>query len=139
MTDLGTYTDLGWIIRASDGAFLPPGSANHQALVDAAEAGEGEITPFVAPEPVQAVLSLQQVAAVRLLVDGWDVTGIERSQGLSIALVADTDTVWAFFNEPQPDPYYVVTPFDGVTKFEDHIEITRPGLAEVSLVVSRVQ
>lgn len=84
-------------------------------------------------------LALQQIACARLTVDGWDVTGIERSTGLSVAFVADTDTVWAFFNEPQPDTYYVVMPSDGVTKHEDCLEITLPGLASVNLVVSRVQ
>ena len=140
MAILGRYTEgNAYIRREADGAFVPAGSPAFADLLAMVEDGEGEIAPYVPPAPSLPPLALQQVAAVRLLLDGWDVTGIERSQGLSVAFVADTDTVWAFFNDPQPDPYYVVTPSDGVTKFEDHIEITRPGLAEVSLVVSRVQ
>lgn len=96
--------------------------------------------PLPPVEPtVDAPLALTQVACARLIVDGWDVTGVERSSGLSVAFVSDTDTVWAFFDEPQPDTYYVVLPSDGVTKYEDYIEVTRPGLAVINLVVSRVQ
>jgi hypothetical protein len=96
-------------------------------------------TAPVAPPAGELPLVLTQIACARLLVDGWDVTGIERSSGLSVAFVADTDTVWAFFNEPQPDTYYVVMPDDGVTKHEDYLVITRPGLSAINLVVSRVQ
>lgn len=84
-------------------------------------------------------LDLARIAAARLTVDGWDVTGLERSVGLSLAFVADTDTVWVFFDESQPDTEYIVVPPEGVTKYDDHIEITKPGLAAVSLIVQRVQ
>lgn len=95
--------------------------------------------PDEEPAPLMELpLSLQQVAAARLLVDGWDVTGIERSSGLSLAFVADTDTVWVFFDEPQPDTEYLVVPPDGTTKYVDHIEVAKPGLTTVSLIVQRV-
>ena len=84
-------------------------------------------------------LALHQIACARLVIDGFDVTGIERSQGLSLAFVVDTDMVWAFFDEPQPDTEYVVIPNDGVTKTTDYLEISRPGLSAINLLIQRVQ
>ena len=89
--------------------------------------------------PAPPPLTLESIAAVRLTVDGWDVTGLEKSIGLSIAFVADVDLVWAFFDSEQPDTDYIVMPPEGVTKFTDHIEISKPGLSVVSLIIQRVQ
>lgn len=109
---------IGW--SYANGVFTPPPPP--------------ELPP--APEPP---LALTQIASVRIGVDGWDVTGLERSTGLSLAFVADVDTVWIFFDAPQADTEYLVTPSDGVTKYTDYIEVTKPGLAAVSLIVQRVQ
>jgi hypothetical protein len=94
---------------------------------------------WVIPEAIEEPLALQQIASVRLLVDGWDVTGLERCSGLSVAFIADTDTAWVFFDIEQPDDAYVVVPADGVSKFADHIEVTRPSLTTLNLIVQRVQ
>lgn len=109
---------IGW--SYANGVFTPPPPP--------------ELPPL--PEPP---LALIQIASVRIGVDGWDVTGLERSTGLSLAFVADVDTVWIFFDAPQADTEYLVTPSDGVTKYTDYIEVTKPGLAAVSLIVQRVQ
>lgn len=90
------------------------------------------------PVEVDRPLELVSVASARLAIYGWDVTSIDRTSGLSIAFVADTDTVWVFFDAPQPDTEYLVTPGDGVTKYADYIEVSRPGLAAVSLIVQRI-
>jgi len=103
---------------------------------------DGEFTAPSEPEPPQeteAPLSLQQIACARLTVDGWDVTGLERSTGIAGAFVADTDTAWLLFNEPQTDTEYIVMPSDGVTKFPEFIQVSREGLADISLLVFRVQ
>lgn len=92
-----------------------------------------------APPANLAPLALVQLAGVQLLVSDWDVTGVDHSTGISVAFVADTDTVWAFFNDAQPDADYIVMPMDGVTKQPDHLEISKPGLSAVSLLVFRVQ
>lgn len=102
-------------------------------------AGGGTIEAYVEPETPEAPLALTQIACARLQVDGWDVTEVGRSTGTVGAFVADTDLVWVFLSEEQPDTDYIVIPSDGVTKFTDRIEIARPGLSGVSFVIQRVQ
>lgn len=89
--------------------------------------------------PVEPPVSVQQIAAARLFVDGWDVTGIERSQGFSGAFMIDENVVWAFFTEPQEDNHYMVTPNINVTKYDDYIEIDSTNLSDIRFVVQRVQ
>lgn len=89
-------------------------------------------------DPLERPLELAQIASARLAISGWDVIGLERSPGMSLAFVADVDTVWVFFDEPQSDTEYIVTPADGVTKYPDYIEVSKPGLSAVSLIVQRV-
>jgi hypothetical protein len=102
---------------------------------------DGEV--FTAPPveespPVDRPLQLVDIGSARLAIDGFDVTSIDRTKGMSVAFVADVDIVWIFFDEPQLDTEYVVTPSEGVTKYADRIEVTKPGLAAVSLIVQRV-
>jgi hypothetical protein len=84
-------------------------------------------------------LSLCQVAAARLSIDGLEIAGIERSQGIGAAMMLDEWTAWLFFDEPQPDTNYIVTPADGVTKELDYIEVQCPGVTSLALIVQRVQ
>lgn len=90
------------------------------------------------PPPIDPPLRLVDIASARLAIDGFDITSIDRTKGLSVAFVADADTVWIFFDEPQLDTEYLVTPPEGVTKYADYIEVTKPGLAAVSLIVQRI-
>lgn len=92
------------------------------------------------PQPEPPV-RLQQIAGARLMVDqtNWEVTGVERSTGIAGAFLMDTDLVCVFFSEPQPDTFYEVMPSDGVTKYTEFVEVTRPGLAELNFIVQRVQ
>jgi hypothetical protein len=93
-----------------------------------------------APAPMpDAPLALVQVASARLTVDGWDVTGLDRSIGISGAFLLDTDLVWIGFAIEQSDIDYIVVPPDGVQKFTDHIEVTRPAATSISLIVQRLQ
>lgn len=94
---------------------------------------------YAEPTPADPPLALVDIACVRLNVDGWDVTSLTRNVGASTAFVADTDLVWVIFDEAQPDTDYTVTPPDGVTKHEEYLEVTRPGLTSISLLVQRVQ
>ncbi len=103
-----------------------------------AELGIPEPLPYVEPPTVEAPLALQQIACARLGVDGWDVTGVARSIGIAGGFTFD-DTLYAFLTEEQPDTDYIVIPSEHVTKFTDHIEITRPGLVSVSFIIQRVQ
>lgn len=100
-----------------------------------------ELQAYTPPPPDPVPLSLRQVACARLMVDAdaWEVSGVERSQGISAAFMVDVDTVWVLFNEPMPDTDYMVLPDTGVTKNADFIEVRRPGLAEISFIVQRVQ
>lgn len=94
--------------------------------------------PVVSP-PV----GLVQIAGARLIVDqdSWDVTGVERSIGIAGAFLVDTDLVYVFFaaDAVQPDTIYDVIPREGVTRHEDYVEVTRPGLAELNFIIQRVQ
>lgn len=91
------------------------------------------------PEPEILPLALHQVAAAQLQVTDWDVTGVERSQGIAIAFMLDTDLLYVQLTEEQPDDTYIVLPSDGVSKFPDHVEVSRPGLTNVSFIIQRVQ
>lgn len=96
-----------------------------------------------APLATQPPVQLCQVAGARLLVDqdSWEVTGVERSTGIAGAFLVDTDLVYVFFaaDSVQPDTIYDVIPREGVTKHEDYVEVTRPGLTELNFIVQRVQ
>lgn len=101
---------------------------------------DGEVFSPPAPEtPLEIPLRLAQIACARLHVEEWDVTGIERSQGLSMAFLLDEQTAWIFFTEAQPDNAYVVTPSDGVTRFPDYLEVALNGRTDLALIVQRVQ
>jgi hypothetical protein len=103
-----------------------------------------EIAPYVEPEPALLAVvpvSLQQVAGARLVVDqdNWDVSGVDRCTGISGAFLADVDTVFVFFKEPQPDEDYEVVPVTGITKHTEYVEVTRPGLTDIVFIIQRVQ
>jgi len=100
-----------------------------------------ENTPEPVPEPTLPPVTLKEVAGVQLIVDqdAWDVTGVERSKGISGAMLIDTDLVWIFFTTPQPDDLYEVVPSVGVTKYPEFLEVSRPNLTEIKLIVQRVQ
>lgn len=89
--------------------------------------------------PAEPPLSLQQIAAARLAIDGFDISGIERSIGIGAAMMLDENTAWLFFEEPQADTNYIVTPGDGVTKTAGYIEVSCPGVTDLALIVQRVQ
>jgi hypothetical protein len=86
-------------------------------------------------------LTRTQVACARLYIDGWDIAGIERSQGIGAALKIDEDTVWVIFSNPQPDTnYYILPPHEGATKYPEYVEITcEPGTTELAFLIERVQ
>jgi len=93
-------------------------------------------------QPVaQAPVSLCTIAGARLVVDqeNWEVTGVERSTGIAGAVLIDTDLVYVFFCDPQPDTFYEVMPSVGVTKYNDFVKVSRPGLTELNFIVQRVQ
>lgn len=96
----------------------------------------GEAVPVV---PILPPLTLQQIAAARLAIDGFDITGIERSQGIGAAMMIDEGLAWIFFEDPQSDTSYIVTPADGVTKYPDYIEVSCAGATSLALIVQRVQ
>lgn len=124
-----------------------PAPGNHWVFVNdawyeqAIPVDPGE--PGGSEEPGEAPVSLKQVAGARLFVDQevWDVTGVDRSVGISGAFLVDTDLVYVFFTEEaiQPDTYYQVIPPDGVVKHTDFVEVSRPGLAELNFIIQRVQ
>lgn len=99
-------------------------------------AGLAHVEPLAQPP---ATLALCQVAAARLHIEGWDISGIERSQGIGAAMMIDENTAWILFADAQPDTNYIVTPGDGVTKTVDYIEILCPGVVDLALIVQRVQ
>lgn len=99
---------------------------------------EGE--PMPEPEdPALRPLSREQFASARLTINGLDIEGIERSQGIGMAMMLDETTAWIFFSIPQPDTAYIVTPSDGVTKSTDYMEVAVEGMANLALIVERVQ
>ena len=136
------FTESGAIDATIDDVrvTVPDDPANrHRQMIAEWEDEGNTIPPYVAPPEVDPPLGLQQDACARLHVDGFDVTGIERSTGLSMAFMLDEQTAWVFFSEPQPDTNYIVMPNDGVTKYPDYIEVSRPGMSDISLIVFRVQ
>lgn len=96
---------------------------------------------FEPDPPTPPAVALCQVAGARLMVDqdNWDVTGVERSTGISGAWLDDDDVVVVLFDTPQPDTLYEVVPNVGVTKFPEYVVVTRPALAELNFIVQRVQ
>lgn len=102
-----------------------------------------EIEPEPEPEPIEMPVMLNQFAGAKLTVDqdNWEVTGVEKSIGISGAFLVDVDLVYVFFdiNAVQPDTYYMVFPPDGVTKHEDFVEVSRPNLTELKFIAMRVQ
>lgn len=99
----------------------------------------GVIAAFATPVSADLPLALCQIAAARLHIEVLDITGVERSQGVGFAMMLDESTAWIFFNEPQADTSYIVTPGDGVTKALDHIEVSCPGVVDLALIIQRVQ
>lgn len=91
------------------------------------------------PPPTPPLLSLQQVAAARLHVQDWEVTGVEQSQGIAGAFLLDTDLAMVLFTEDFPDTEYIVMPPEGVTKHTGYVEVSRPGLSSISFIIMRVQ
>jgi len=102
-------------------------------------ANGGVIAAFATPVSADLPLALCQIAAARLHVEGFDISGVERSQGVGFAMLLDEHTAWIFFEQPQADTNYVVTPSDGVTKTTDYIEVALAGLTDIALIVQRVQ
>lgn len=98
---------------------------------------EAEQTPQAPPQ--LPPLALQQIAAVRLQIDGFDISGFERSQGIGSAMMLDENTAWIFFEETQADTNYIVTPGDGVTKYAEYFEVLCPGVVTLAIIVQRVQ
>lgn len=136
------YNADGSISATFDGepAVVPDDLANrHRQLIAAWEALGNTIPPYVPPSAALVPLTIAQIACARLQVDGLDITGIERSQGIDIAFMLDADTAWIFFSEVQADTNYIVLPGDGATKQMDYIEVVRPGMTDLSLIVQRVQ
>ena len=86
-------------------------------------------------------LARAQVACARLKIEGWDVTGIERSQGVGAAMKIDENVVWVIFSNPQPDTnYYILPPHEGATKHPEFIEIVcEPGATDLAFLIERVQ
>lgn len=138
------YTETGSIEATIEGVRLtvPDDMANrHRQMIAEWEAAGNTIPAFnSSPAPV-APVTLQQIAGARLVADqgNWEVTGIERSFGISGAFLVDTDLVYIFFTQPQSDTFYEVFPSDGVTKHTDFVEVSRPGLTELNFIVQRVQ
>ena len=100
----------------------------------------GGVVELFEPEaPPPPPVSLCQIAAVRLVIDGFDITGFERSQGVGSAMMLDENTAWVFFEETQADTNYIVTPDDGVTKYAEYFEVLCPGVVTLALIVQRVQ
>lgn len=138
------YTSSGyiWVTIDDVNMYIPDDPSNPDRQMIAEWEAEGNtITPFVPTAPVEAPLTLHDIASVRLLVDQdtWEVTGVERSNGISGGMLIDTDLVWVFFNEDQPDTTYCVSPSEGVTKHEEYIEVSRPNLSDIKLLIQRVQ
>lgn len=112
---------------------------NEEVEMTAEEVAQWEADQAAAGPMPEPPVSLQQIAAARLHIEGWDISGIERSQGISVAMMLDENTAWIFFNEPQADTAYIVTPGDGVTKALDYIEVSCAGVVDLALIIQRVQ
>lgn len=93
------------------------------------------------PDEPEAIspLGLVTIASADLSVEGGDVGGVGRAMGLEMAFMIDEDTAWLFFSSPQPDTDYIVTPYEGVTKYEDYIEVVKPNASRIQVLVQRLQ
>lgn len=142
MIDNAQYNAFGLILVTINGQQMtvPDDMGNrHRQEIAEWEALGNVIVPYEPPEPQEEPLTLHQVACAKLHVDFWDVSGLERSNGISGAFVLDVDLLWVGFTTEQLDTDYIVTPADGVAKFTDHLEVSRLGLSVVSFIVERVQ
>jgi hypothetical protein len=93
--------------------------------------------PVGPPPPVP--LSLSTVASADLSVEEGELIGMDRAMGLEMAFMIDEQTSWLFFTQPQPDLDYIVTPADGVTKYEDYLEVVKPSASRIQVLVQRLQ
>ena len=140
------YTQAGTIEATIDGGRMtvPDDMTNrHRQMIAEWEEAGNTIPAYEPPPELQPPVALCTVAGARLVVDqeNWEVTGVERSSGISGAFLVDTDLVYVFFTEDaiQPDEFYDVIPSAGVTKHPEFVEVSRPGLAELNFIVQRVQ
>lgn len=85
-----------------------------------------------------APLRLIEIAAAKLEAIDGELVGIEKGHGI-VGGFADGDVAYVYFDAEQPDLDYSVTPSEGVVKFTDHVEVTRPGLTVFSFLIQRVQ
>lgn len=112
-----------------------------QQVVDyTVERIEDEVTFVYTLEPIpvsEEPLALRNVAAARLEAIDGELLGIERGFGFAGGWV-DGDTAVVYFEVEEPDLDYIVTPPDGVTKYVDHVEVSRPGLSVFSFLIQRV-
>lgn len=97
--------------------------------------GSEWLPPIIGAPP----LALKQIAAFRLEIDGFNIPVIDRLQGIGFAMMAEEGKAWIFFDEPQADTSYIVTPGDGVTKFNEYFEVECSGLTDLARIVQRVQ
>jgi hypothetical protein len=126
-------------IAASDP--VPAGKiivSTHIEEIDGVPTFVNELEDAPPPLPNTSPLSLHTVACAALTVENGEIYGMERSIGLVMAFMLDADTAWLFFEEPQPDTDYIVTPSDGVTKYEDMIEIQKTNATAFRLIVQRL-
>lgn len=93
---------------------------------------------FPDPHPRNSPLSLHTIASAALSVENGELVGMERSLGLIMAFMPDPETAWLFFDEPQADADYIVTPSTGVSKYEDMIEIHKPNATSFKLLIQRL-
>jgi len=93
--------------------------------------------PVLPPMPVP--LSLSTVASADLSVEDGELVGMDRAVGLEMAFMIDDQTSWLFFTETQSDLDYIVTPADGVTKYEDYIEVVKPSASRIQVLVQRLK
>lgn len=115
-----------------------------QIQIHAAAVGEVHpgfhITEWLMDEPETALappMLVSRTAAALTVIDG-EVTGIERSVGISGGFI-DEGTAYIYFTEEEPDIDYVILPSDGFTKFTDHVELTRPNFTSIAFITQRVQ
>lgn len=109
-----------------------PYTAEEEEAADALAAAAQEVE---ANRP----LTLHRIAATRLDVIEFEISGFERSEGVTGGWMNDIDWAVVMFAKEQPDTYYDVFPSDGVTKYTDRVEIQRTGLTTVNLLIQRVQ
>lgn len=106
---------------------------------EATQTAIAELAAALPDEAAPAPLSRQKVAAVRLTIGGGDIAGIEQSEKLAVAYMMGEQRACIYFEEVQPDLAYIVTPSDGVEKFDDRIEVETGGAGSLCLLVERVQ